>query len=76
MSIFVKRVDGGSYECIAGAMRMRAMLAADGRAIAQDVETGETVTIHEVGDQLVALDSVTQAAVEALAEDVIVAATR
>ncbi len=65
LSILVRKgTDRTGYQCVAGTMRLKAQLALTGRAQAVDVESGTTITIHEVGAELLALTPEQEAALE------------
>lgn len=65
--ILVRKIAAGSYELVNGNMRLRAMIQVNGHARVRDVETGETLTVHEVGGCLLALTDDSLKAVEAAA---------
>jgi hypothetical protein len=71
MNILVRRRDGGSYECIAGIHRLRAILAAVGKCSVTDCETHETFEVHEVDGQILVLDDGSKARAETVASQAI-----
>lgn len=56
MNINVRRLNGKTFECVNGHMRLRAGLQVMGKMSVQDIETMETFDVHEVDGQLVILD--------------------
>ncbi len=56
MTITVRRLNGNTFECVNGYMRLRVGLDVLGKVSVQDIETGETFDVHEVDGQIVILD--------------------
>lgn len=62
--ILVRRNEKDTYELVNGEMRFRTMLELRGSAEVVDIETRETLTVHEVGGELVVLNQKSQKAVD------------
>lgn len=56
MTITVRRLNGNTFECVNGDIRLRVGLDVLGKVSVQDIETGETFEVHEVDGQIVILD--------------------
>lgn len=76
MTIYVKKVGGGSLEVVSGHRRLQAMLSVNGKASVQNMQTGEQLEVHEVGGKLVALTDDAAAAVQFAAAAISHAAKR
>jgi|GEM_PF-2749633 hypothetical protein len=62
--ILVRRNEKDTYEVVNGEMRFRALLELRGSAEVMDIETRETLTVHEVGGELVVLNETSQKAID------------
>lgn len=65
--ITARRNTDGSFGLVNGLARLKAQLALHSKAEVIDLETGQTVYVHEVNGALVALSEESQANVEDLA---------
>lgn len=65
--IFVRRTNDGTFELVSGHARLQTFLDLHGRAEVVDVGTNETLHVHEVDGNLVALSDEAQANVDDLA---------
>lgn len=57
MTINVRRLNGTTFECVNGHMRLRAGLDVFGKMPVQDIETGDIFDVHEVDGQILVLDN-------------------
>lgn len=65
--ISARRKVDGSYEVVNGHMRLKAQLAANGKAEVVDIGSGQSVHVHEVDGRMLALSDDAQATLEDLA---------
>lgn len=70
-NITVRRTTGNSFECLSGHMRLQVGLHMLGKVHVTDVETGETLTIHEVDGEMIVLEDGRKAIAETIASDAI-----
>jgi len=56
VTITVRRLNGTTFECIDGHMRLRAGLNVLGKVSVRDIETGEIFEVHEVNGQILVLN--------------------
>lgn len=71
MSIYVKKLEGGKLEVISGHMQLKAMLNEHSKADVVDIQTGEQLEVHEVGDALLAVNEAARAALQYATDAVI-----
>lgn len=55
MTIYVKRVDGSTFQVLAGGMRLQAELQVRGKARVHEADSGAQFDVHEVDGQIVLL---------------------
>jgi len=55
MSITVRRANGGVFEVVSGARRLKVALNVFGKVAVTDAESGNTFDVHEVDGQLIEL---------------------
>lgn len=76
MTIYVTKTNCGGLRIVSGSMRLQAMLEVNGKAFVQNMQTGEHLEVHEVGDQLVALNQDAAVDVQSAASAAILNATK
>lgn len=76
MTIYVQRINGGTFQIRDGNMRLRAALSVFGYANVTDVETGDQFRVHEVDGEVVVLSEPGAAAAETIADAAIQRAAR
>ncbi|WP_425952984.1 hypothetical protein [Ralstonia pseudosolanacearum] len=62
--ILVRRKEDGVYEVVSGEMRLSTQIKLRGSAEVMDISSRKTLTVHEVGGKLVALNETSQKTVE------------
>lgn len=71
MTIYVRRINGGSFEIVNGHALLLAALEVSGKATVVDIETQEALDVHQVDGSLVILSSPQDAVAETLAASAI-----